>query len=61
MGTLLVCHARLLVTMDAECDEMADDALLARDKVIKRVCATDELPLGPTPSSTLLTRSFYQG
>ena len=42
--TLLLRHARLLVTMDAARREIVDGALFARDGVIETVCATDELP-----------------
>ncbi|MGH8914705.1 MAG: amidohydrolase family protein, partial [Acidimicrobiia bacterium] len=42
MGTLLIRHAQVLVTMDGR--EIEDGALLARDGWIERVGATDELP-----------------
>jgi 8-oxoguanine deaminase len=44
MSTLLVRHARLLVTMDPQRREIADGAVFARDGVIEAVCATAELP-----------------
>jgi len=44
MATLLVRHARLLVTMDAQRREIADGALFARDGVIEHVGATADLP-----------------
>lgn len=44
MTTLLVRHARLLVTMDAQRREIADGALFARDGVIEHVGATADLP-----------------
>jgi len=42
MGTLLVRHAEVLVTMDGE--EIEDGGLLARDGWIEQVAPTDELP-----------------
>lgn len=44
MSTLLVRHATLLVTMDAQRREIADGALFARDGVIEAVGAGAELP-----------------
>jgi cytosine/adenosine deaminase-related metal-dependent hydrolase len=44
MGTLLIRHARLLVTMDAQRREIADGAVLVRDHVIEAVGASHELP-----------------
>jgi len=44
MTTLLVRHARLLVTMDAQRREIVDGALFARDGVIEHVGATADLP-----------------
>ena len=44
MATLLVRHARLLVTMDAQRREIADGAVHARDGVIEAVGPTAELP-----------------
>ncbi|MBL8346930.1 MAG: 8-oxoguanine deaminase [Rubrivivax sp.] len=44
MATLLVRHARLLVTMDPQRREIADGAIFARDSVIEAVCATADLP-----------------
>lgn len=44
MATLLVRHARLLVTMDPRRREVADGAVFARDGVIEAVCATADLP-----------------
>jgi cytosine/adenosine deaminase-related metal-dependent hydrolase len=44
MGTLLVRHADLLVTMDPQRREIADGALYARDGVIEAVGRTAELP-----------------
>ena len=44
MGTLLIRHAALLVTMDAQRREIADGAVLARDNVIESVGATADLP-----------------
>ncbi len=44
MPTLLIRHARLLVTMDAQRREIADGALFARDGVIESVGTTAELP-----------------
>lgn len=43
-GTLLVRHATVLVTMDAQRREIADGALFARDGVIEAVGPTDALP-----------------
>jgi len=42
--TLLVRHARVLVTMYERRREIADGALLARDGVIEQVGTTGELP-----------------
>ena len=42
MGTLLVRHAEVLVTMDG--DEIRDGGLLARDGWIEKVAPTAELP-----------------
>ena len=44
MSTLLVKHARVLVTMDDTRREIADGALLIRDNVIEWVGATADLP-----------------
>ena len=44
MATLLVRHARLLVTMDAQRREIADGAVYARDGVIEQVGASADLP-----------------
>lgn len=44
MPTLLIRHARLLVTMDATRREIADGAVFARDGVIEAVGPTAELP-----------------
>ena len=44
MATLLVRHARLLVTMDAQRREIADGAVFVRDNVIEAVGPTAELP-----------------
>lgn len=44
MPTLLIRHARLLVTMDAQRREIPDGAVLARDGVIEAVGATADLP-----------------
>ncbi len=44
MSTLLVRHAKLLVTMDAQRRELADGALFARDGVIEAVGPTADLP-----------------
>jgi cytosine/adenosine deaminase-related metal-dependent hydrolase len=44
MATLLVKHARVLVTMDDERREIADGALFVRDRVIEAVGATSDLP-----------------
>ena len=46
MPTLLIRHARLLVTMDAQRREIADGAVFVRDNVIEAVGATAELPAG---------------
>jgi cytosine/adenosine deaminase-related metal-dependent hydrolase len=43
MGTLLVKHATLLVTMDDDRRRIADGAVLVRDNVIEAVGTTDEL------------------
>ena len=43
MGTLLVRHAEVLVTMDGE--EIRDGGLLARDGWIEQVAPTAELPV----------------
>jgi cytosine/adenosine deaminase-related metal-dependent hydrolase len=45
MGTLLIRHAALLVTMDAQRREIADGAVFARDGVIVSVGPTPELPV----------------
>ena len=42
MGTFLVRHAEVLVTMDGE--EIRDGGLLARDGWIEKVAPTVELP-----------------
>ena len=44
MTTLLVRHARLLVTMDAQRREIADGAVFVRDHVIEAVGTSAELP-----------------
>ena len=44
MATLLIHHATLLVTMDAQRREIADGALFARDGVIEAVGPTAQLP-----------------
>ena len=44
MATLLVRHARLLVTMDAQRREIPDGAVFVRDNVIEAVGPTAELP-----------------
>ena len=44
MSTLLVRHARLLVTMDAARREIGDGAVFARDGVIEAVGPSHELP-----------------
>jgi len=44
MSTLLIRHARLLVTMDAQRREIADGAVFVRDNVIEAVGATADLP-----------------
>ncbi|NLG28229.1 MAG: 8-oxoguanine deaminase [Chloroflexi bacterium] len=44
MGTLLIRHARLLVTMDAERREIADGAVYVRDHVIEQVGRSADLP-----------------
>jgi cytosine/adenosine deaminase-related metal-dependent hydrolase len=44
MATLLIRNARLLVTMDGERREIADGAVLIRDRAIEAVGATAELP-----------------
>ena len=44
MATLLIRHATLLVTMDAQRREIADGALFARDGVIEAVGPTAQLP-----------------
>jgi cytosine/adenosine deaminase-related metal-dependent hydrolase len=44
MDTLLIRHARLLVTMDAQRREIADGAVFARDGVIEAVGTSAELP-----------------
>jgi cytosine/adenosine deaminase-related metal-dependent hydrolase len=44
LSTLLVRHAKLLVTMDAQRRELADGALFARDGVIEAVGPTADLP-----------------
>ncbi len=46
MATLLVRHARLLVTMDAARREIADGAVFARDGVIEMVGTTTDLASG---------------
>ena len=45
MSTLLVKHARLLVTMDGARRELANGALFARDGVIEAVGPNDQVPL----------------
>lgn len=44
MPTLLIHHARLLVTMDAQRREIADGAVFVRDNVIEAVGPSSELP-----------------
>ena len=44
MGTLLIHHARSLVTMDAQRREIADGAVFVRDHVIEAVGTSAELP-----------------
>ena len=44
MTTLLIRHARLLVTMDAQRREIADGAVFVRGNVIEAVGATADLP-----------------
>lgn len=44
MGTTLVRHADILVTMDASRREISDGGLLIRDNLIEQVGPTDELP-----------------
>lgn len=44
MGTLLVRHAAILVTMDDEHQEIADGGLFAKDGFIHQVGPTDQLP-----------------
>ncbi|WP_296001744.1 8-oxoguanine deaminase [Rugamonas sp.] len=44
MSTLLIKHARVLVTMDEQRRELADGALFIRDHVIEQVGLTAELP-----------------
>ena len=44
MATLLIRNARLVVTMDAQRREIADGAVLVRDRVIEAVGASRELP-----------------
>ena len=44
MSTLLVRHATVLVTHDAERREIADGGLFARDGIITQVGPTYELP-----------------
>ena len=44
MPTLLIRHARLLVTMDAQRREIADGAVFVRDGVIEQVGASLQLP-----------------
>ena len=45
MSTLLIRHARLVVTMDAARREIADGAVFVRDNVIEAVGATADLPI----------------
>lgn len=44
MGTLLIKHARLLVTLDANRREIVDGAVFVRDHVIQSVGRTSDLP-----------------
>jgi 8-oxoguanine deaminase len=44
MSTLLVQHARLLVTMDSQRHKIADGGIFVRDNVIEAVGPTNELP-----------------
>src|SRR5512136_56444 len=43
MSTLLLRHARLLITMDDQRHQIADGALLVRDNMVERVAPTAEL------------------
>jgi cytosine/adenosine deaminase-related metal-dependent hydrolase len=54
MPTLLIRHARLLVTMDETRREIADGALFARDGVIEHVGATAELPAACTRADEVI-------
>ena len=45
MSTLLVKHARLLVTMNQQRRELADGAVFSRDGVIEAVGPSDQVPL----------------
>jgi cytosine/adenosine deaminase-related metal-dependent hydrolase len=44
MSTLLIRHARMLVTMDAQRREIADGAVFVRDHVIEAVGSSSDLP-----------------
>lgn len=44
MSTLLLCHARVLATMDTARREIADGAVFVRDHVIEQVGPSAELP-----------------
>jgi 8-oxoguanine deaminase len=44
MSTLLIRHARVLVTMDAQRREIADGAVFIRDNVIEQVGSSADLP-----------------
>ncbi len=44
MPTLLIRHARLVVTMDAERREIADGGVFVRDNVIEAIAPTADLP-----------------
>ncbi|HKX42214.1 MAG TPA: 8-oxoguanine deaminase, partial [Burkholderiaceae bacterium] len=44
MPTLLIRHAKLLVTMDAQRREIADGAVFVRDQVVEAVGTSAELP-----------------
>jgi 8-oxoguanine deaminase len=44
VSTLLIQHARLLVTMDSQRHKIADGRIFVRDNVIEAVEPTNELP-----------------
>ena len=54
MSTLLIRHATLLVTMDAQRREIVDGAVFARDGVIEAVGASAQLP--PTADEVIDAR-----